>query len=222
MRLLILLIAASSILASSCTIQKRTFRNGYYISWNKPMKEKLPENGTVEKEASEEIRVSESIFQSDTLFLKNNNSIPEMVHETVIESADSVDDEVTNPQISEELKTPSEEIKEEKVSIQKETKHVEKSDEDPQPDLVAFGAFGLSLIYLGFAIIHILSGFGPLISAAVLIACLIGIVGLSIWSIIRKKRNPEKYKGTVFAIIALGILVLSTLAMYAFLFFVFV
>ena len=44
MRLLLLLIPVSMILGSSCTIQKRSFRNGYYISWHKsgPKEKKKP------------------------------------------------------------------------------------------------------------------------------------------------------------------------------------
>jgi hypothetical protein len=205
MRLLILVITVTSILASSCTIQKRTFRSGYYISWNKPLKEK--KTPKMEDEAAivpkEEVNIMENrdTLQTDSLVI--SSSLSEVKETDVLEEVVAIDE------IKEELQVETIGIK---------PKQQLETEDEPQKkiDLFAANSLGFSLIYVGLLLLSIAMDLSESIGCLAILALLI-CIAFAIISFVRRKRHPEKYKGTWMSVVALIILALATTAMFGFL-----
>ncbi len=203
MRLLILAITVTSILDSSCTIQKRTFRNGYYISWKskaipaKPtedlhgfqaadstmkINEKKDEQSEWNEETAVRFSVRDSIFHKDEkpktrnrLLIKDQNTISQLFPETT---------RCEKPWV-----------------LQKEK---EKSEGRKEFNYFALLSFGSSWMVVLFAIL--VFKFELVIFAVLAAILLAGTIAMMIVAFKIHRDNPGKYKGTYLAVFALVVL----------------
>jgi hypothetical protein len=216
MRLLLYLVTATIILTSSCTIQKRTFRNGYYISWNRSLKD----NSHTKKQPNEAI-VSE-IREVDS-----SQNVAEQL--PVLSQTDSLFNDLTEKQIS----TDSIVVKESEkgivssltvVSILKRGMKVEslfpekkrlQTDEHSERklDLFAANSLAFAVVYGVLLTLCIVINLSEFLAAIAFLALFVSLA-FAIISFIRKKRHPEKHKGTFLSIIALAILVTGIIILF--------
>ncbi len=213
MRLLTILFA-TSIIVSSCSIQKRTFRNGYYISWNKPLKPKTNEN------RSEEIPETKPV---DELLVSSDIEAPKPTEDpALISTSDTLQktgQSVTNDSLTKIYKTIDTELaintgKNETVNPVKARKTPRKEWEPSgrSPNLFAINSFVFAvgyviLIFYAFAV----SGVTWAIALAVIcffVALIFAIIGIIKW-----KRHRDDFWGTFFALMALIVLVTGTFAL---------
>lgn len=218
MRLLILFILTSSIFISSCTIQKRTFRNGYYVSWNKPIKEKKPKELNDETIVSE-IRGKDSVqnVEEQLSELSHTDSIFSDLAETQ-KQADSLF--VKKPEKM-EMSTLS------VVSILKKGLKIEsvfsakkqpKKEDNSEQKLDLFAANSLAFaLFCGVMLVLSITASLPESLVFIGVLALFITIAFAIIAFIRKKRRPEKHKGTFLAIIALGILAMGVIFFLGFL-----
>lgn len=210
MRLLILMIAASGILASSCTIQKRTFRNGYYISWNKSVKK-------VKTQSKEEEQLAETEVLADTCC----KTEPKAEESSISENPDTVQiielthldgpvvkeipDRYSETALAERLDTKAEGVNEKKL-FQTEEEKLEKT-----PNLFAINSLVFAIGYVVLSFITIYTALFALAVISFLLALALAIIAIIKW-----KRNKGDFWGTFFAVMALGLLVLGTLVLLLF------
>jgi|GEM_PF-5020750 len=205
MRLLILVITASGILASSCTIQKRTFRNGYYISWNKSVKK-------VKTQSKEEEQLAETEVLADTCC----KTEPKVEESAISENPDTVQimelthldgpvlkempDRYSETALAEPLDENPEGM-DEKNRFETEEEKVKKT-----PNLFAINSLVFAIGYVVLSFITIYTSLFVLAIISFLLALALAIIAIIKW-----KRNKGDFWGTFFAVIALGLLVLGTL-----------
>ncbi|WP_341900550.1 hypothetical protein [Fluviicola taffensis] len=216
MRLLILVIIVTSILTSSCTIQKRTFRNGYYVSWNRSVKkdktqpkdevtaknEQLAEStGSIDTICNADAKAKEERFvceKTDTLQVMEGIHLNDSVIEKpIVQHAETA--------FIERLNDAVESVKEKK-RLKKEAETLEKT-----PNLFAINSLVFSIGYVILSFITIYTSLFALAIISFLLALSLAIVAIVKW-----KRNKGNFWGTFFAVIALGLLVLGTLILLLF------
>ncbi len=215
MRLLTILFI-TSLLAASCTIQKRTFRNGYYVSWNKSaLKEKAKHDGSVPEESdlkTESIALKDSAFteisdvaEKEELVIPAGTDLENPINqpEDFVKSQDStrktVDAKLAIHESSDEAVIP--------VSMKKDWSELLETKEKG-PNLFAIN----SLVFaMGYVILSIITIFSNLFALAVI--CFVAALTFAIIGIIKWKRNKDSFWGTFFAVMAIGLLALGTLVL---------
>lgn len=210
---LLTILFITSLLAASCTIQKRTFRNGYYISWNKPaLKEKSKhEESVLEKESEHD---TESIALKDSAFTE----IPDVAEkeelvipsENLVESTDSILKKTPEIDYTEAVKP---EQSDEVIIPVRSKKQLSEPLETNEKSLNLF-AINALVFAIGYVIISFITIFTNLFALAVI--CFVVALTFAIIAIIKWKRNKGNFWGTFFAIIAIGLLVLGTLVLLLF------
>nr|WP_294859169.1 hypothetical protein [uncultured Fluviicola sp.] len=207
MRLLTILFLAF-LLASSCTIQKRTFRNGFYISWNKPLKAKKDQTVSPEPESETGPKEELSVISKDTVCETRTEFIQE--HLAVNEEQDSVQ-RIAQTTICTE--TAMHESPNEVITPVLEREDLRRSLEtnEKRPNLFAINSlvFAIGYVILGF--ITIFTNLFALAIICFLLAITFAIIAIKKW-----KDHKDNFWGTFFAVIALGLLVLGTLILLLF------
>jgi hypothetical protein len=223
MRLLTILFI-TSLLAVSCTIQKRTFRNGYYISWNKSaLKEKAKHAGSVLEEESETnaepIALRDSVFTEIPDVAERNEVVvpsetgcetPVNPSEDLVKGHDSIRKETSETGYTEAL--IPEQSDEAIISVRKKKEWSEPLETNEKgPNLFAIN----SLVFaIGYVILSFITIFTNLFALAVI--CFVAALTFAIIAIIKWKRNKDSFWGTFFAVMALGLLALGTLVLLVF------
>lgn len=221
MRLFTYLSITLVLLVCSCTIEKRAFRKGYYISWNKSLpKEKNESKKQIETKGSEEL--TQSTVLKDSLRVKETNLTKE---DLVVENPEKSDTLQKNEQLlseAPEMKNSTTDYSE-KALMEGLTEATEKSvqtkddpiteNEKPRKklNLFALNAFVLAVAYAILILVALDASIfliTPIVLAAV---CLIVGIALAVIAIVKWKRNREKFWGTFFALIALIVLALGIL-----------
>ncbi len=205
MRLLILFIGTTAILISSCTIQKRTFRNGYYISWNKPIKEKQdqkPETGS-----------NDTIYEIETKTVENlktlektdipQKSTPNWNSDSLMKEPLRVDTETALVDRTDET---TNRLKEESHSIEKW------ESSERSPNLFAINSFVFAIAYV-ILIFYAFAVSGVTWAIALAVICFFLALIFAIIGIVKWKRNRDEFWGTFFALMALILLVAGTFAL---------
>lgn len=217
MRLLTILFIAS-LFTASCTIQKRTFRNGYYVSWNKSaLKEKAKhEKSVLEEQPTTEIAFKDSVFsdkQEEELVLANETFCETTINPTkdFVNEPDSTQ-EKDQTTISSEMaiRDGSDEVITKPVIMKKDLRESLETNEK-RPNLFAIN----SLVFaIGYVILSFITIFTNLFALAVI--CFVIALTFAIIAIRKWKHRRDDFWGTFFAIIALGLLVLGTLILLLF------
>lgn len=218
MRLSILIITALSILTTSCSIQKRTFRNGYYVSWNRPA---LKENKEHQELSSEKKAESKLELRSLRDSVYTETSEPEE-KSLLCEELDLMETESHVVSDSMILKNLAVERQAKKVPIeclQKDKKAnsiLEKHSLEEETRTKKLNLFAInSLVFaIGYVILSFITIYTSLFALAI-ISFLLALC-LAIVAIVKWKRNKGDFWGTFFAVIALGLLVLGTLILLLF------
>lgn len=213
MRLLILMITVSSILISSCTIQKRTFRNGYYVSWNKSVKKEKAQSKDEEVMTKNEEIVESAVSSETSCSIDEKCSVCEKMDTLQIKERIHVDDPVIEkPRIQHSERAFIERLNDQLENV-KEKKHLEVEEETVKktPNLFAINALVFSM---GYVILSFITIFTSLFALAIISFLL--AISLAIVAIVKWKRNRGDFWGTFFAVIALGLLVLGTLVLLLF------
>lgn len=215
MRLLILLIAATTILATSCTIQKRSFRNGYYISWNKSVPK---EKSASKDEVSGTEKTTGPIASKDSVSCIEEPKSPADV--AVIEKPDTLQASVVKADSTE--KRTSDGYSEdalmkhlgEAVESMKEPKVYQIEEEASGKRLNLFSlnslVFSIGYVILLFATLN-LSGQNVTLAIAGIVICAILAIVFAIIGLVKWGRDRTGFWGTFFSVIALGLLVVGLL-----------
>ena len=220
MRLPILLIVVSTILSSSCTIQKRSFRNGYYISWHKSGPKEKP--GSKEQPAETKTEsLAGSTTSTDTLIVCKEEPNP-AEDLAVIEKPDSL--QPMDSLLTEETQPTkrSAERYSEKALLERLSEVVESIKagqtnneyEEGEPshkrlNLFALNAFPFAIGYVVLIFYAVDQG-NVNWPIALAISCLFLAIILAVIGIVKWKRNKSKFWGTFFALMALITLALGT------------
>lgn len=220
MRLFAYLLITLVLFVCSCTIEKRAFRKGYYISWNKSgLKEKNESKEQVKTKDPEEL--AQSTVSKDTLCMEETKVTKE---DLAVENPMKSDTLERNEKLlSEEPEAKNNTtIYSEKALMERLTEAVEKSvqaKDDPiteneklrkKPNLFALNAFVLAVGYVIFIFVMLDANIilTPIVLAVI---CLFAAIALAVVAIVKWKRNRERFWGTFFALMALIILLLGTL-----------
>ena len=204
------------ILAVSCTIQKRTFRNGYYVSWNNarnlPEKDQQPDNKFVDAiSPAEEIEEEE---EAQMKLVVEVSIAPEEKVETVLLS-DSVSSKTNVPFSVKSSKEKESSIDESsKEFTRKKSLDLEENPPKKKLNFFALGSFGLSLVYAALLLLSISMNLSESI-AAIAILFLFAAIACAVVAFIKAKRNRGKYWGTFFAVFALVIALAATIGAFA-------
>lgn len=215
MRLIILLIAASVLLIPSCTIQKRTFRKGYYVSWNNP-------RNFPEKTREPDVNYTDAIRPDDqteeeTPVISEHNILQEKVTSKVPDT--DLAPVKTNERVSSETRVEQQFSRENerKPALLKKSTELKTGDKPHKKlNFFALGSFGLSLVYGGLILLSISMSLSESI-AAVAILFLFAAIACAVIAFVKWGRNREKYWGTFFAVIALLIVFSATVSAFAYL-----
>lgn len=232
MRLLILLLTASMVLASSCTIQKRSFRNGYYISWNKSVpKDKAESNENIsetktEQPAKELLVVKDSLPKEEECMSSKNEELVDRMSpkaSAMARTADRLqpiaDVPVGDSSVEESADRYSEEtlLKRlgEAVESMKPAKNVEIEEDTGRKRLNLFSlnalVFSIAYVILLFSALN-MSGKSVTIAITAIFICAILAIIFAIIGLVKWGRDRYGFWGTFFSIIALGLLVVGMLA----------
>lgn len=224
MRLFTYLLITLFLVVCSCTIEKRAFRKGYYISWNKSVpKERNESKEQIKTKDPEEL--TQATVSKDSLRVEETNGTKE---DLVVENPEKSDTLQKNEQLlseDPEVKTNIT-VYSEKALMERLTEAVEKSvqtnDDDPLTEnekprkrlnLFALNAFVLAVAYVVLIFVALDAPtfiLTPIVLAAV---CLFAAIALAVIAIVKWKRNRGKFWGTFFALIALILLALGILLM---------
>ncbi|TSJ46334.1 tetraspanin family protein [Fluviicola chungangensis] len=210
MRLLVLLITTCITLMPSCTIQKRTFRNGYYISWNKSVS-----TGKNSVKAEEPEPKTDPITSADSIWEEEMELAEKRTGMNAPDTLQTKQDLLSN----QELKKPeipySETALADKLAMAvksvREKRLPVEEEETPKKEvnLFALNAFVFAMGYL----ILIFYAFDqsslnwPIVLAVI---CLITAVIFAIVGLLKWRRNRTGFWGTFFALMALILLVAGT------------
>ncbi|WP_300665595.1 hypothetical protein [Fluviicola sp.] len=219
MRLFAYLLITLVLVVCSCTIEKRAFRKGYYISWNKSgLKEKNESKEQIKTKDPEEL--AQATASKDSLRVEETNDTKE---DLVVENPEKSDTLQNNEKLlSEEPEVNNNTtVYSEKALIERLTEAVEKSvqtNDDPitenekprkRLNLFALNAFVLAAAYIVLIFVELDATtfiITPIVLAAI---CLFAAIALAVVAIVKWKRNPGKFWGTFFALMALILLALG-------------
>ena len=207
---LLTILFITSLLAASCTIQKRTFRNGYYISWNKSVLKEKAKHEELNLEEKSETN-TETIALKDSVFaeIPDISEKEELVilTENRLEKPDSIEKE--SPEMVYTQSAKPEKSDEVIVPIQLK-KQLNEQLETNEKSLNLFAINSL-VFAIGYAILSVITVFSNLFVIAVI--CFVVALTFAIVAIIKWKRNKDSFWGTFFAVMALGLLALATLVL---------
>lgn len=213
MRLIYCLITIFFILLSSCTIQKRSFRNGYSISWNNSFKKLKSE----EKHESTEDKQVVSEYPKDTLEIRP--VMDEKEFKILAESqTDSISDFVQTIATKNQTEKALYRRLEQTIQAYKQMKDEgDQEEEIPKKRINLFALNGF-VFAVGYIILlfyaHDQSNdtwIPALAIISLLFAIGLTIVGLRMW-----KHNKNKFWGNFFSILALIVLSLGTLIFFVY------
>lgn len=215
MRLLILWIIVAITFISSCTIQKRTFRKGYYVSWINARNRCVKDQGSntrnvdailsadkVEEKEEEPVVLQDSIPQE-------KNPEPAIFPDTASSQVKASFFPKSNQEQESVIEKASKEVKTKKPQ-DLELEHSPKK----KLNFFALGSFGLSLVYAGLLLLSISMNLSESI-AAIAILFLFAAIACAVIAFVIARRNRGSYWGTFFAVFALVIVLAATIASFA-------
>lgn len=227
MRLFICLLTSLILLFSSCTIEKRAFRKGYYISWNRSvLKEKSPAKEIAE--GPEEI--ARETPSKDTATLEEVTIQPE---QTLADNKAKTDtlrlaEKPTSEQVAETSRPPvySEEALLDRLnqaveSVKEQVKAKRQTETDDtlkrKVNLFALNAFILAIGYVILLFVAFEGG-GNTVSLAIMgiVICLFAAIAFAIVGLVKWRRDRSGFWGTFFALLALILLVTGTIVFFVF------
>ncbi|WP_343747398.1 hypothetical protein [Fluviicola sp.] len=227
MRLLICLLTCSILILPSCTIEKRAFRKGYYISWNRSLPR---EKSSSKEEAKESEPLARESISKDTTQLK----VPEPAQEPCLaESLEKTDTtqlaEQTPEPVAEKTRMTqvySEEALFERLSravesVKEQVKESRQTEEEEAPkrkvNLFALNAFVLAIGYVILAFVAF-EGSGSGVNFAIMgiVVCLFTAIAFAVIGLVKWRRNRSGFWGTFFALLALIVLVTGSLVFFVY------
>jgi hypothetical protein len=212
-RLSIYFITCCALIVSSCTIEKRAFRKGYYISWNKPLPKENAQAKEEDPEAKKET-AAQSAVSKDTICKKQTEElevveIPDTIRATeegLIEkqAAKRPETRYSETALVERLAEAVESIKEKKFPVEEEP------FSEKELNLFALNSFVFAIGYV--ILIFYAFEHGSLNWPVVLaVTCFFVAVILAIVALVKWKRNRTGFWGTFFALMGLILLAAGSL-----------
>lgn len=231
MRLLIYTLITTILVLSSCTIEKRAFRKGYYISWNKSVPKEKPasKSETETREPTAQTPILKDTIRPETPEQEQKQLVlnkPEEQAAGIPSKADSTPcAEQTLPNEPETEKSTTvysekallERLEKAVESVKEQVARQEEEEEAPgkRLNLFALNSFVLAAGYviLLFVAFNSSQNF-PVVGAVI---CFFAAIAFAIVGLVKWRRNHDGFWGTFFALMALILLVTGS-----FIFFIYV
>lgn len=209
------LIVCGILTISSCTIEKRVFRKGYYISWNKSAPKEKSQTKEEDPEAKAEELVQSPPVSHDTLCKEETESIEELavgVQDTLQtnETALTAEQPISKPETVYSEAALLDRLTEAVKQI-KEKKYPEEEVSDKKElNLFALNSFVFAIGYviLIFYAFDLGSLNWPIVLA---VTCFFTAVIFAIVALVKWKRNRTEFWGTFFALMGLILLAAGSL-----------